>query len=108
MDASVSLIPHPRFGTSPRFAAGSAGVLCEQPASTHFDTYRHSASSAYSMMLTLLETLRNLLVSGHEPAPFLIAIRQNGSMLLVSGGESVSPMPSVVCAVVVSARRVAG
>ncbi len=108
MDASSGLIPHPSFGTSPRIAAGSAGVPCEQPALTHLDAYRHSASSAYSMMLTLLETLRNLMVSGHEPAPFLIAIRQNGSILLVLGRESVSHIPSLALAFLVSARRLAG
>jgi hypothetical protein len=56
MDANRALIPHPGH---PRSGPPTA---------------------AFSTMLALLETLRNLILSGHEPAAYLIAPLAGGSL----------------------------
>jgi len=38
-------------------------------------------------MLDLLETLRNLLLSGQEPAPFLIAVQHDGGVIMISASD---------------------
>jgi hypothetical protein len=45
------------------------------------------------MMLDLLETLRNLVLSGHEPASFLFALRAEGSPIMVSAADPEAEWP---------------
>lgn len=114
MGAHGSLIPLPTFGT-PTLTAGSVKAQSEQPFENYTDAFRLGAPfTAFSTMLDLLETLRNLVVSGHEPASFLIAIRQDGSPVMIAGADS-ADLPRLYyeygpldLAFLVSARSVPG
>lgn len=70
MDAQDGLTPHPLPGRSRHYPAGSGTAQHEQPVE-NIDPFRPGAPWAYSLILDLLETLRNLVLSGHEPAPYL-------------------------------------
>jgi hypothetical protein len=75
------LIPY-----KPRRAAGSQATQFEKPVTTPPEPLRPGTSSAaFSIMLGLLETLGNLVLSGQEPAPFLIALPDRpGAPVLVA------------------------
>jgi hypothetical protein len=95
--------------------AGSAKTQSERPFETYTDACRLGApSAAFSTMLSLLETLRNLVVSGHEPASFLIGLRQGAAPVMVADGDA-TDLPrlryeygSIDLAFLVSARPVSG
>lgn len=70
---------------------------------------------AFATMLGLLETLRNLLLSGQEPASFLIGLRRSGAPVLIAGAESSADLPRLrnqygvlESAFLVAARRTSG
>ena len=115
MGATGSLAPFPNFGSQCRFLAGSDQAQREKLVPTNFTAFRPGApSSAFSMMLDLLEILRNLVLSGHEPASFLIALETDGRPVLVSDAEPAAQLPrlrseygSIPLAFLVSARRIA-
>ena len=112
MDAYCALIPHPLVGTLICCPAGSDRAPIEKPVQINATPFRPGASSsAFSIMVSLLETLRNLVLSGHEPASFLIAVQPDGRPVLVAGA-SAAELPrvrydygAVSLAFVVSARR---
>lgn len=115
MGARGGLILHPNFGTTSSLA-GSETVQREQPTENDVNACRPGASpAALSIMLDLLETLRNLVVSGQEPASFLVALVRSGRAILVAGVE---PEPSldrlrnqhgpIEMAFRISAREIAG
>jgi len=116
MGAQAGLIPHPNFGQFFTCAAGSRQVRDEQPVDTPVITQPPDApTAAFSMMLGLLETLRNLALSGLEPAPFLFALLPDGRSLAVAGAESAEDLwrlrasyGSIDLAFLVSARQAAG
>ena len=116
MDAHHGLIPHPRFGMHFRNAAGSERAPSEKPFEPYFNPLRPGAPPlAFSMMLGLLETLRNAVLSGHEPAPYLIAALVDGAAFLVVDPEPARELSRLRCergpgflAFLVSARRIAG
>ncbi len=84
MDANRGLIPHPERGIC-HIVAGSNSPV-ERPVAILNHSCRPDAPTpAFSTMLALLETLRNLIVSGHEPASYLIAPREGGSLWMSSG-----------------------
>jgi len=94
MGAYSGLIPHPRFGILTHNPAGSNEAPSEQPVHRHVNAFRPDASSsAFSMMLGLLETLRKLVLSGLEPASFLIAVQPDGRPVMVTGAESADELP---------------
>ena len=84
MGAQGGLIPHPSVGASCPLA-GSDRAQRERPSEKHINAFRPGASSAFSIMLGLLETLRNVaLISGQEPASFLIAVFEDGRLVLTA------------------------
>jgi len=87
MDASCGLILHPERGIRYVMAAGSSGAV-EKPVSiTPIPCRPGVSSTVFSTMLVLLETLRNLVVSGHEPAPYLISEDEGGRVLMTLEGR---------------------
>ena len=84
MDANRGLIPHPERGIC-RIAAGSDSPAEKPVAILHQPCRPDVSTSAFSTMLALLETLRNLIVSGHEPASYLIAPLEGGRLRMSSG-----------------------
>ena len=88
MSAFGSLIPDENPCIRIRYPAGSRSILIEKPFPDPVTAFRPSAPpAAFSIMLDLLETLRSLLVSGHEPAAILLVLRTNGPPLLIAGGD---------------------
>lgn len=85
MDANRGLIPHPERGTC-QIVAGSNSPVEKPVAFLHESCRPDAPTSAFSTMLALLETLRNLMVSGHEPASYLIAPLEGGRLRMSSGG----------------------
>gem|GEM_PF-2857891 len=93
MGAQGSLIPHPIFGKPNRTPAGLGTAQRGRPVE-NMQALRPSASlSAFSVMLGLLETLRNLILSGHEPASYLAAIQEDGRPILVRAADPASELP---------------
>lgn len=86
MDATRGLIPHPARGPF-RSVAGSYSPV-EKPVAIPPYSHRPDVSpKAFSTMLALLEILRNLVISGHEPAAYIIATLEGGQARIVVAGE---------------------
>ncbi len=88
MDAPRGLIPHPTLSGSLNRATAGSRAHSERPLPI-LDSCRPDASStAFSLMLGLLEILQNLVLSGHEPAAFLIAPLDDGRLVMVAGEDA--------------------
>jgi len=113
MDATNGLTPHPSLRAR-NCGAGFDEAHSEKPVRQYPNPYRPAASSAYSLMLGLLETLKNLAVFGQEPAPFLVAVLEDDRQVLVAGGSAEdltrlrNQYGSVSLAFQVSGRAVSG
>jgi hypothetical protein len=102
MDANRGLVPRPERGTCCQTVAGSYGLV-EKPVAKPPCSRRPGVSSpAFSIMLALLETLRNLVVSGHEPASYLVSVLPNGSLRLTL--NAARPPADAARAFTISAR----
>ena len=89
MDPLGGLIPHPRIGANNPLAAGFDGAQSEKPIAKYVRAFRPGGSSpAYSIMLGLLETVRNLVLSGHEPAPFLVCLLRDRGPVMIAGSAA--------------------
>jgi hypothetical protein len=110
MGARQGPTPDPSFGSICR-SAGSGHAQREEPVDT-FYALRPGAPSVYSVMLGLLETLRNLVLSGPEPAPFLVALTRNGRPVITLADADTSRLRHeygpIEMAFRVSARAIAG
>jgi hypothetical protein len=107
MDTFRGLIPHPLLGAPHRLQAGSSR-LAEKPVLNPFAFLGPRVSEkVFPAMLALLETLRNQVVSGYEPASFLITLSYSGRILITGVGE---PPPWSPAAAVfrVAAKSAAG
>ena len=87
MDANRGLIPRPERGTFCQTVAGSYGLVEKPVAMPPCSCRPDVSSSVFSTMLALLETLRKLVVSGHEPASYLVRTQEGGPVLMVAGGD---------------------
>ena len=92
--------------TSNCLAAGSFCAIGKSVLITSSSCRPDVASSAFSTMLGLLETLRNQVVSGHEPAPFLITVLPGGQLVMTAGVYA-APWSSLATAFRVTARATA-
>ena len=116
MDALHGLIPHPKFGTPRSYVAGSEEAQSGKPLAQYTHPFRPGAPPmAFSMMLGLLESMRNAVLSGHEPAPYLIAVFPDGGPILVADPEPVMELSRlrlergpISQAFLVGGRRMAG
>jgi hypothetical protein len=77
MSAEGGLRPYANFTMRPAAAGGDAVKDSK--------TSPPGASSmVFSLMLDLLETLRHLVLSGYEPAPFLAAVQRSGRPVMIA------------------------
>ncbi len=89
MGARQGPAPDPSFG-SICCSAGSGYAQREEPVGNTINALRPGAPSVYSVMLGLLETLRTQVLSGPEPAPFLIALTRGGRTVMAAAGADVA------------------
>ena len=111
MGARQGPAPDPSFG-SICYSAGSGYAQREEPVGNTVNALRPGAPSVYSVMLGLLETLRTQVLSGPEPAPFLIAVTRGGWPVMAAGDADVTRLGyqygPIELAFRVSARPMAG
>jgi hypothetical protein len=90
MDANRGPIPHPERGIHCQSVAGSYDLVEKPIAKLPYSCRPAVSSPVFSTMLALLETLRNLVVSGHEPASYLVSVFPNGGLRLTLDGVRAS------------------